>query len=360
MKTTVAMTFRTSLPALLITVLILSPVQAVAQDLQTLLNLRGSWKFEIGDDMNRALPDFNDRTWVTVEVPSPWEDEGFPGYDGYAWYRKHFSAKPEWKEKVLYLRLGVIDDVDEVYVNGHFLGFSGQFPPRYITAYSVYRQYHLPADYLDPSGNNTIAVRVFDDELSGGITGGEIAIVEMTDALVPDLALRGDWKFKTGDEARYREPGFNDATWETIRVPAYWETGGHKGYDGYGWYRLRFRVPASLAQERLVLLLGKVDDIDETFVNGQRIGRTGPASAFGEFGFLSDDYLKLRAYTLPPELLLLDRENVIAVRVFDGFMHGGLYDGPVGLVTRDNFVRWERRQEKGGKWFQRFIDLFSH
>jgi hypothetical protein len=352
------MKIRRNASLLLILMLVGCAARSAAEDRRMLLDLRGIWRFEIGDDMNRARQDFDDRGWATVSVPSPWEDEGFPGYDGYGWYRKHFPAKPEWNNKTLSLRLGVIDDVEEVYVNGHFIGFSGSFPPNYISAYNVFRQYHLPAEFLNPSGDNIIAVRVFDGELAGGITRGEVAIVEMTDVLTPDLALQHGWKFRTGDEAQFREPGFDDASWEKIRVPAYWETEGHKGYDGYGWYRLRFNAPASLAKERVILVLGKIDDYDEAYFNGQRIGRTGHPSDFGRYGYLSNDYRKLRAYTLPAGLLLPDQENVIAVRVFDGFLHGGIYEGPVGLVTRDRYLRWERRQGDGGSWIQRLIDSF--
>jgi sialate O-acetylesterase len=173
-----------------------------------------------------------------------------------------------------------------------------------------------------------------------------------------DLPLKEGWKFKTGDEAKYRNSEFDDAGWAKIRVPAYWETEGYKGYDGFGWYRIRFSVPVSLAKERLVLVLGKIDDIDETYLNGERVGRTGPATEFGNFEFRSNDYLKLRAYTIPAGLLRPDAENVIAVRVFDSFLHGGIYDGPVGLVTRDRYFRWERRSEGGGNLFQRLIDFF--
>jgi len=342
---------------LLTLVLVGCAARSAAEDRRVLLDLKGSWRFEIGDDMNRARQDFDDRNWATVKVPSPWEDEGFPGYDGFGWYRKHFLAKPEWIKKDLSLRLGVIDDVEEVYVNGHFIGFSGSFPPKYITAYNVFRQYHLPAEFLNPSGDNVIAVRVFDDELSGGITGGEVAIVELADVLTPDLPLKEGWRFKTGDGAQFRAAGFDDASWGNIRVPAYWETEGYRGYDGFAWYRLRFSVPPWLMKERLILMLGKIDDFDEAFLNGERIGETGPSAGFGNFGYLTNDYLTLRAYTIPPGLLLSSGDNVIAVRVFDGFLHGGIYEGPVGLVTRDRYLQWEKRQRGGGNWIHRLRDF---
>ena len=79
-----------------------------------ILDLRGHWKFEIGDNMEWAKPDYNDKDWESIFVPNEWEDEGFPGYDGFAWYRITFSAEDLMGHDILYLRLGYIDDCDEV------------------------------------------------------------------------------------------------------------------------------------------------------------------------------------------------------------------------------------------------------
>jgi|GEM_PF-5403175 len=37
-------------------------------------------------------------------------------------------------------------------------------------------------------------------------------------------------------------------------------------------------------------------------------------------------------------------KNVIAVRVFDALLHGGIWEGPVGLATRQQYRRWQARQ----------------
>lgn len=42
------------------------------------------------------------------------------------------------------------------------------------------------------------------------------------------------------------------------------------------------------------------------------------------------------------------------MRVLDVYMHGGIYDGPVGLVNRRTFREWERDNEH--RW--NFFDLF--
>lgn len=315
-----------------------------AQHFKILLDLSGTWKFELGDDTLRAAPGFNDRKWDEIHAPSPWEDEGYPGYDGYAWYRKHFKASRDWKDKELYIDLGNVDDVDEVYVNGHFVGFEGSFPPHYRTAYDVNRRYELLPAYLNFNGDNVVAVRVYDYELSGGIIRGVLGIYENVDALRPDVPISNTWKFRTGDDMQWRETGFDDSHWKDILVPAFWETQGYPDYDGFGWYRTRFRMPAELAGQNLVLLVGKVDDLDETYLNGERIGRTGTMHPEkGEIPY-SNEYLEVRAYTVPSGKFFFDRDNVLSVRVYDGFMHGGIYEGPIGVVTREHYLKWKNRQ----------------
>ena len=152
--------------------------RAVAQELRQLRDLRGAWKFEIGDDSSRAGVRYDDRSWVEIRVPARWEDEGFPGYDGYGWYRKQVWIPLEWKGKTLFLKLGKVDDVDEVYINGVFMAFTGEFPPKFETGYSVSRQYAIPEYCLKFGAENVIAVRVYDDQMEGGITRGEVGLFE--------------------------------------------------------------------------------------------------------------------------------------------------------------------------------------
>jgi sialate O-acetylesterase len=337
---------------LALTLLALVSPETPAQGVSDLSDLRGWWAFHIGDNMAWADPVMNDRKWDSVLVPARWEDQGYPGYDGYAWYRKHFTVKPEWKGKILYLNMGVIDDVDEVYVNGHFIGFSGLFPPQYLSDYAAQRQYPLPRRVLNEKGENVIAVRVYDSELSGGITGGRVGIAEQLDPLRPDVPLVGEWRIMTGDDFDWKESAFDDTHWRPIEVPAFWETQGMKGYDGFAWYRLHFRPEQVPAGKQLVLLLGKVDDFDETFLNGEPIGRTGTPAQMRRRTGMSVEYKELRAYELPEGALRIGADNVLAVRVLDTFLHGGIYDGPIGLITRDRYVEWNKRQgtQKQSLW----------
>ena len=328
------------------------------QNLERLVNLKGSWKFSIGDDKNWSAQNYDDKSWETVQVPSSWENQGFHGYDGYAWYRKHFTFNHTSKGNGITLKLGRIDDVDEVYLNGNLIGFSGSFPPNYKTAYNAWREYHIPDKYLLSNKENVIAVRVYDAELEGGILEGEIGLYENKDAMKLDLDLSGIWEFKTGDDINWKEEKLNDKDWGKILVPGHWENQGYENYDGFAWYRLSFKPDDKLASKKLVLVLGKIDDIDEVYLNGKLIGSTGNLNAQPIRYNTKEEWQLFRGYFIPQDLLLANKENVIAVRVYDGFKDGGIYQGPVGLIEQSKYTKFWRNYKQPSKEKTNFWDWF--
>ena len=323
-----------------------------SRDWKRVVDLRGDWLFELGDDLQWSEPSFDDSDWETIFAPSAWEDEGYPGYDGYAWYRNRFNISSKVDENRLYLHLGHVDDVDEVYLNGQFIGFGGSFPPDYITGFYMDRQYVIPPGILNFEGENTLAVRVYDESIDGGIVYGKIGIFEKMNNPYLEINLSGIWKFSTSDHEDFQSPEYDDRDWDEVSAPAFWETQGYKGYDGIGWYRSKFEITTDLVEERLVLLLGKIDDFDEVYLNGERIGRTGRIRNWIDHDDLGNKYLKLRAYHIPRNILNPEGENTIAVRVYDGWIHGGIYDGPIGITTRSEDRKWEKENLN-------FVDLFN-
>jgi sialate O-acetylesterase len=109
-----------------------------------------------------------------------------------------------------------------------------------------------------------------------------------------------------------------------------------------------------------MLMLGRIDDFDEAYLNGERIGKTGKMPQRASDARESNDYTKLRAYRIPSGLLMPGRENVLAVRVFDRFLHGGIYDGPIGIVTRDHYNRYARSIQSTKNWFQDLLESIFH
>tara|TARA_R110001583_G_scaffold75621_1_gene208006 strand:- start:11291 stop:12322 length:1032 start_codon:yes stop_codon:yes gene_type:complete len=327
---------------LVIVGLLLVISSGLAQDYQKIKDLNGSWKFSIGDDQYWASPNFNDSNWESITVPSAWENQGFNGYDGFAWYRTKFSISQNLEKRNLYLQLGNIDDVDEVFINGKRIGKSGNFPPHFATAYNSNRIYAVPVEYL--KNNNTIAVRVYDDMGEGGIIRGDISLLIDRSAVPLDINMQGTWKFKTGKYAH--EDIANIKNWDDIIVPGFWENQGYKNYDGYACYAYELQIDSDIITDKMILLLGRIDDIDQVFINGVLIGQSGPfkPSTVDE---RTDCYRQNRAYYIPKELLKSEESLLITVRVYDRSDGGGIYKGPIGLISQPNYIKyWNSRRKR--------------
>jgi sialate O-acetylesterase len=331
--------------------LLFIPLQiTIAEEWKKLVDLNGFWKFNIGDDLEWANYDYDDDDWEEIRVPSSWEDEGYYDYNGYAWYRLKFFVPNVIHKKSVYISLGFIDDVDEVYLNGKLAGSSGSMPPRFETAYNAYRKYPVPPDYFKPGQENVIAVRVYDSRLNGGITSGDISIM-IQETFDLELNLEGQWKFKTGDSLKWKEKSFNDSNWDNIVVPSTWEIRGYPEYNGFAWYRKKFTLEKKFKNEKLVLVLGKIDDIDECYLNGKLIGSTGDFRITPKKNRFDNEWSEFRGYYIPEGLIKFGEENTIAVRVYDGYIDGGIYQGPVGITTQDEYRRyWKEKKRKKSIW----------
>ncbi len=316
------------------------PVVNVYDDMVMKINLSKEWQFSIGDNEKWASVEYNDGNWENIRVPATWENEGFNGYDGYAWYRVHFDGSKLNKNQAQFLILGFIDDVDETYLNGKLIGKSGRFPPRFRTAYSSNRKYHIPAGAINFEGDNVIAVRVYDVHLDGGIVSGRPGIYasEGSEDLLQDLY--GSWKFKKYNDRSFSQTNLDDDHWETLLVPSFWDNQGYRSFDGTAWYRKHFTLTFTPEKGKIYyLILGRIDDFDITYLNGTEIGRTDDGKNFGE----SQSYQQMRIYEIPEGLLDLSGNNVIAVKVHDLGGEGGIYKGPIGIIDETGITRIFRK-----------------
>jgi hypothetical protein len=312
-------------------------------------DLQGKWKFSIGERAEWISPKFDDKDWDVINVPSPWEDQGFNGYNGYATYRKSFTISSEFKDRMLYLILGYIDDVDEAYLNGQKIGSSGSFPPVYETAYNAERKYCIPSDIIHFDATNVITVVVYDSYEKGGIVGGDIGIYSGKMSMKLDINLQGKWKFRTGDDLNRRSANFDDSGWDEIFVPSKWEDQHYRDYDGYAWYRKTFGFKVDANYEKMVLILGKIDDIDQVYLNGILIGSTGNFSVKERFQIITgEEWSAFRGYYIPDGILKKSQLNYLAVRVYDSGGGGGIYEGPVGLISQDKYIEFWRKNKNFG------------
>ncbi len=98
-----------------------------------IIPLDGGWRFRLGDDPAARLPDFDDTSWRTLDLPHDWsiegpvnpppDGEGNGGYfsHGIGWYRKSFMLPPTAGRKVVIEFDGVYMN-SEVWINGQLLG----------------------------------------------------------------------------------------------------------------------------------------------------------------------------------------------------------------------------------------------
>ncbi|MDR3491221.1 sialate O-acetylesterase [Mucilaginibacter sp.] len=161
-------------------------------DAQYQMNVRG-WM----DSINAKDPGFqqskplwaetglDDSSWQKMMLPSYWEQSGVPDYDGTMWFRKKVAIPAAWAGKDLKLNMGGIDDYDVSYFNGVEIGHTESF---FYT-----RSYNIPGSGVK-AGENTIAVRVFDNGGLGGINKGPLQLSLATD-ITGQIDLAGEWVY---------------------------------------------------------------------------------------------------------------------------------------------------------------------
>ncbi len=144
-----------------------------------------------------AAENFDDSQWKSMNLPGNWEIRGLPDLDGIVWYRKTIDVPAAWAGKEIILRPGPIDEVDNAWFNGAYVGGKGRMRTMETSFWNVPREYHVPGK-LVKAGKNVIAIRVFDALGQGGLWGGagETMLVELADGSdKAHLQLAGDWRY---------------------------------------------------------------------------------------------------------------------------------------------------------------------
>jgi sialate O-acetylesterase len=117
--------------------------------------------------------------------------------------------------------------------------------------------------------------------------------------------------------------GYNDSTWREMKLPVLWEQTRMGQFDGAVWFRKHVAIPAGWVHRDLVLELGPIDDVDVTYVNGQKVGSHEQEGMWNV----------PRTYVVPASIV--DSTQLeIAVRVIDFQGGGGIYGAESSLVLR--------------------------
>lgn len=153
------------------------------------------------------------------------------------------------------------------------------------------------------------------------------------------VALPQEVKCRIGDDRSWADPSLNDADWGSkLLGTSLKDTSARENI--YAWFRIKIVIPASMKPlaergQGILLQLGKIDDIDQTFFNGKLIGQTGSFPPDFQTRWQED-----RVYIIPEGEVRWDKENVIAVRIFSPDPWVGMYLGPYkyGPIQWSDFI----------------------
>lgn len=146
------------------------------------------------------LPTYDDSSWANVSLPDDWQQRQQSSDLG--WYRAHFSLNlPGGQQTPVGITLPHVSDEAVIWINGWQMG-------RYWEQKGPQHTFYLPAGVLNPHGQNTLALMVWNRGHRGGLTA------------VPTLTAYAALRFHT----LTLDPS-HSADW------TYWHTSGNRIVD---------------------------------------------------------------------------------------------------------------------------------
>lgn len=135
--------------------------------LLTSLDEKKHWKFAIEKDESKSKSwsstSFNDQKWEQHDPAQSWENQGYPEYDGYAWYRSQFKTTELWNGRDVYLEFRHPDWWHNkrkywVYLNGTLVGEVSKKTKKINNHFRLL----LKKKFLKSNGDNYLAIRAYD------------------------------------------------------------------------------------------------------------------------------------------------------------------------------------------------------
>jgi sialate O-acetylesterase len=221
----------------------------------------------------------------------------------------------------------------------------------YFFAQTLYEKYKVPVGFINASVGGTPieawtseeGLREFPQEMELISRNRDMAYVNSTNRAA--ALSQKEWEKEVPADkgllgpVMWYETGYSPINWYPIQLPGYWEDQGVRELDGVVWYRRKIEIPANMTGGPAKVLLGRIVDADELYINGVPVGAT------------SYQYPQ-RRYELAPGVLR-EGENLLVVRVTNHGGKGGFVpDKPYLVVAGEDTLNLE------GKWLYKVGSVF--
>jgi sialate O-acetylesterase len=192
---------------------------------------------EIGMGEKWMLPSTDRSDWLTMKLPTLWENASYHRLNGRVWFSYDFNLTAEGLDSIAQLHLGKIHDSDITWVNGKKVG-------ELKWGNDVERVYPVPAQLLKV-GKNNISVRIEDKYYKGGFASkADRLFLQWGQKQIP---LSGDWKFKVDTVIADFAPKPNDVP--SLLYNAMINPLIPYGIKGVIWYQGESNTPRSKEYE---------------------------------------------------------------------------------------------------------------
>lgn len=260
--------------------------------------------------------------WRDLAMTSNWESQGVLTqrgrcYSGLGWYGVDVKLA-QAPEVARLLMPELTGSVVWLWCNGQYAGMTTkeQDSPLSVNLSGL----------LKP-GANRFVLRV---QGEGGLTLPPFIFVPADAADFPDKRVElpvfpAQWLFRidpklVGEQEGWQKVELDQSAWQPIAVPAAWEKTPVGEYDGVAWYRVRFTIPETAKDKRLVLQFGAVDEEAWVYLNGELQGENTEKSTGQTVHQIWD-----KPFTIKLTDARVGAENVLAVKVRDSLGAGGIW-----------------------------------
>ncbi|MEO7932075.1 MAG: GDSL-type esterase/lipase family protein [Chthoniobacterales bacterium] len=190
----------------------------------------------------------------------------------------------------------------------------------YYFARDVFKAIHVPIGILHSSWGGTPAEAWTSPEALKNLPEFKemMEAMDATQSGRPPKDVRGEWLAKNDPGSTpghgWEMAEFTPSDWQAAELPATLDHMGQANFHGVIWFRREFDLPAEAEGKPALLHLGKLDDEDTTWINGQRVGAT-------------NSWQNNRDYAIPAGAMHSGK-NVITVRLVNVAGNGGWLVAP--------------------------------